>query len=235
LVVIVLLWLYVPVHGQQNSSIYIPSGGVNESQSNTSGGVNESQSNTSGPSKEPLPSTKPSGQPLTVDSTVIAAIVTAIAGATGAGGYFGGKEKARADKELGIAQANAAKELEITKSKLEFESKLNEQLRKLRVEHYGLLFTILQPLKPFGRAEQFSYSNLEILRKALISWYYGPGGMVLSTSSRPCFENLLNAVDNVIKDMESHNLLTVESSSILPVAEADGELRKKLLDDVGIK
>jgi hypothetical protein len=80
------------------------------------------------------------------------------------------------------------------KSRKELESLYDIELRRKRMDAYGELWKLLEPLAYWAPPNPLTYATLASVSRALRSWYFASGGLVLSKQTRAPYFNLQQAL-----------------------------------------
>jgi hypothetical protein len=87
----------------------------------------------------------------------------------------------------------------VWKSRKDLEARYDIDLRKRRIEAYADLWKKLEPLAYYSRPQPVTRGSVAELGRALRSWYFRTGGLVLSSSTRPAYFNLQQALEGAGK------------------------------------
>ncbi len=80
------------------------------------------------------------------------------------------------------------------KSRKELEATYDIELRRRRIDAYGDLWKLLEPLAYWAPARPVTYATLASVSRSLRSWYFTSGGLVLSRTTRAPYFNLQQAL-----------------------------------------
>lgn len=147
-----------------------------------------------------------------MDSTLLAAIVGAIAGIVGT--YLGAILKFRKD----------------------LEAEYDRDIREKRIAEYKKLWKLTQDFPRYGRPRPYALQDVQQLMTALHGWYFQGAGLFLSDSSRPAYFAFKDALQELIdaseqgppldpaKDKEAHD----KAHTLRMTLAGDVGTRKKL-------
>jgi hypothetical protein len=81
------------------------------------------------------------------------------------------------------------------KSRKDLELEYDIDLRKRRIDAYAQLWKLLEPLADYFEPGPVTHGAARNLGAALRGWYFRVGGLVLSSSTRPVYFNLQQALE----------------------------------------
>jgi hypothetical protein len=123
------------------------------------------------------------------------------------------------------------------KSRKELESTYDIELRRKRIDAYGDLWKLLEPLAYWSPPRPVSYRTLAGVSRALRSWYFTRGGLVLSTRTRAPYFNLQQALTEVSagERATSDEVLDEDDDTYEIVRALASRLRTASTDDVATR
>ncbi|HEY6757513.1 MAG TPA: hypothetical protein VI037_09040 [Nitrososphaera sp.] len=85
-------------------------------------------------------------------------------------------------------------------TELDLSSQYDVKLRESRVEVYGKLWKLLEPLAKYARPQPVSYKLTLDLWKGCREWYFGTGGLFLSEDARTTYFLFMDEIQGVLKE-----------------------------------
>lgn len=144
-----------------------------------------------------------------MDSTLLAAIVGAIAGI--AGTYLGAILKFRKD----------------------LEAEYDKDIREKRIAEYKKLWELTQDFARYERPRPYALQDVQELMTAMHAWYFQGAGLFLSDSSRPKYFAFKDALQELIAASVQDQPLDPDKDA--KAQERAHTLRMTLAGDVGTR
>jgi hypothetical protein len=121
------------------------------------------------------------------------------------------------------------------KSRKDLESLYDIELRRKRIDAYGELWKLLEPLAYWSPPEPPTYRTLGSVSRALRSWYFTSGGLVLSTRTRAPYFNLQQALTELTGDDRATSDEPLDDDTKEIVKALASRLRSASTDDVATR
>lgn len=86
----------------------------------------------------------------------------------------------------------------VVKSALDFRSKVDESLIKIRTDIYKNLWKMTALLPKWPREENVTYEQVENLSKKFRQWYFDEGGIYLSRKAQKAYARMQDTISSVI-------------------------------------
>jgi hypothetical protein len=104
------------------------------------------------------------------------------------------------------------------KTRKDLESAYDIELRKHRIEAYGALWKLLQPLAFYSPPGALTYEGVRKLSEELRRWYYETGGLFLSERTREPYFELQRALTGLSVGLQDEE--TVTNEQIVEIVKA---------------
>lgn len=117
------------------------------------------------------------------------------------------------------------------KARKDLESEYDISLRKDRTEVYRDLWARLETLA-FYAAPSVTYEDAGKLTLSLREWYFKKGGLFLSERTREPYFDVQGALQGILRQERSNDLVAVEEESIGLLRELASRLRTSMTEDV---
>jgi hypothetical protein len=121
------------------------------------------------------------------------------------------------------------------KSRKELESLYDIELRRRRIDAYADLWKLLEPFAYWSPPRAVTYKTLGDASRALRSWYFARGGLVLSTKTRAPYFNLQEALTRLSAGDRAGSDSLVEEDTLEIVKALASRLRSASTDDVATR
>jgi hypothetical protein len=108
-------------------------------------------------------------------------------------------------------------------------------LRKLRIDAYKPLWTILEPLAYFSPPDEVTFAVSRELARALRTWYFEVGGLFLSEDTREAYFDLQKGLGGVIKEPLEHDHVPVDGARYQRLRASASKLRTATTRDVATR
>jgi hypothetical protein len=119
---------------------------------------------------------------------------------------------------------------------IELRNKYDIDLRNKRIEAYTKLWEYLKPLAFFSSKEKYTYDELEKLSEELTTWYYGLGGLVMSSSSQKFYVQFQK---EITQKMEIYSKISrtagLPPEKVQELKDKASEFKSKTIQDVGTR
>lgn len=117
------------------------------------------------------------------------------------------------------------------KARKDLESEYDISLRKDRTEVYRDLWSRLESLA-FYAAPTVTYEDAEKLTGSLREWFFQQGGLFLSERTREPYFDVQGALQGILRQERSDDLVAVEEESLSLLRELASRLRTSMTEDV---
>jgi hypothetical protein len=121
------------------------------------------------------------------------------------------------------------------KTRKDLESKYDIDLRKHRIRAYKELWKHLEPLADYSPPARLTYDSLENLSVALRQWYFGEGGLFLSSQTRAPYFHLQQALTELAAGHEGSRGKELDSDTSRIVRTLGSRLRTSTTQDVATR
>ena len=121
------------------------------------------------------------------------------------------------------------------KSRKELESLYDIELRRRRITTYAELWTLLEPLAYWSPPRPVTYGGLGQLSRVLRSWYFGSGGLFLSSKTRAPYFNLQEALTRLSEDRPTDDETVLDDDTHEVVKALGSRLRTATTEDVATR
>jgi hypothetical protein len=120
------------------------------------------------------------------------------------------------------------------KSRLELTVAREMELHKARVEQYLLLWPHFKVLARYGRDEPVTHAVLAKVSALTRDWYYGGGGLYLTSASREPYFRWKRLLQALLDDpaLQARPTEAIEALQLQAMVDAIGDLHTTLSEDL---